>query len=376
MSYSNLVTYVKISPHKNPRKNATYNPSGKVTDIAIHHMAGNASVETCGNIFADPARKGSSNYGISSDGRRACYVPEDYRSWCTSSRDVDYRAIAIEVANCSGDPDWKVSDAALKSLIELCVDICRRHGFTLNYTGGKDGNLHKHEWYAPTICPGPYLGGKFSYIAKEVNRRLKGTDTVETADVIHRVQVGAYQDEENAKRQLAKCKALGYDDAFIVTHKDIHRVQIGAFSKKENAERLCEEVKALGIDAFVLDVNKVDAEVEVTVEEYKPTVLEWQKAAMADGFKPPKYFPKYGADGVWGAECEAVAREAVVMQRDTYMYKNLTKLVQRAVGLTGDDVDGLCGDRTAGAIEAYQERHNIEPADGKAGIITMKEILL
>lgn len=112
------------------------------------------------------------------------------------------------------------------------------------------------------------------------------------------------------------------------------------------------------------------------VKEYKPSVLEWQKAAMADGFKPPKYFPKYGADGIWGAECEAVARAAVVMQRDTYMYKNLTKLVQRAVGLTGDDVDGLCGPKTAEAIEAYQVRHNLKPVDGKAGIITMKEILL
>ena len=51
MSNSKLVEYTKISPHKNPRKNDTYNKTGKITKITIHHMAGNLSVESCGNVF-------------------------------------------------------------------------------------------------------------------------------------------------------------------------------------------------------------------------------------------------------------------------------------------------------------------------------------
>ena len=50
-------------------------------------------------------------------------------------------------------------------------------------------------------------------------------------------------------------------------------------------------------------------------EVYVPTVLVWQTAAMADGFVPPKYFSRYGADGEWGKECEAVAKKAVVKKQ-------------------------------------------------------------
>jgi peptidoglycan hydrolase-like protein with peptidoglycan-binding domain len=110
---------------------------------------------------------------------------------------------------------------------------------------------------------------------------------------------------------------------------------------------------------------------EPEVAYYKPTVLEWQKAAIADGFKPPKYFPKYGADGVWGAECEAVAKQAVVKKRLVHKYKNLTKLVQKVVGV---EADGKCGPETAEAIAVYQTAHGLV-ADKKAGPNTWKEIL-
>lgn len=166
MSYSNLVEYVKLSP------NCTKPRNKKINAIVIHHMAGNGSLAAVGTLFADPARQASSNYGISTDGRVACYVEEENRSWATSDPGIDHRAITIEVANCGGAPYWPVSDQALEATIALCYDICRRYGFKLNYTGDKKGNLHMHKWYAATACPGPYLGGKFAFIAEEVNKRL------------------------------------------------------------------------------------------------------------------------------------------------------------------------------------------------------------
>lgn len=209
MSYSNLVKYVKISPNSsNPR-------SKKVDAIVIHHMAGNATVEVCGNIFADPSRQASSNYGIGTDGRVACYVEEENRAWTSGSREIDNRAITIEVANCGGEPDWKVSDKALESVIALCADICKRYGFKLNYTGDKSGNLHMHKWYQATGCPGAYLESKFPYIAEEVNKRLSGA-AEENKTTIYRVQVGAFQNRAYAEAYMAKLKADGYD-AFIVT---------------------------------------------------------------------------------------------------------------------------------------------------------------
>ena len=207
MSYSKLVKYVKLSPNCSKPRNH------KVDSIVIHHMAGNATVEVCGNIFADPARQASSNYGIGTDGRIACYVEEENRAWTTGSREIDNRAITIEVANCSTDPDWKVSDKALEALIELCADICKRYGFKLNYTGDKSGNLHMHKWYQATACPGPYLASKFSYIAEEVNKRI-----APASNTIYRIQVGAFKNRSYAEAYMAKLKADGYD-AFIVESK-------------------------------------------------------------------------------------------------------------------------------------------------------------
>ena len=167
MSNSSLVEYVKLSPNcSKPRLH-------KIDTITIHHMAGNLSVETCGNFFAPTSRQASSNYGIGSDGRVGMYVEEKNRSWCTSSKSNDHRAITIEVANDKIGGDWHVSDKALSKLIELCVDICKRNGIKkLNYTGDTKGNLTMHKWFANTNCPGPYLESKFEYIADEVNKQL------------------------------------------------------------------------------------------------------------------------------------------------------------------------------------------------------------
>lgn len=146
-------------------------------------MAGNMSVETCGNVFYPTSRKASSNYGIDSKGRVGMYVEEKDRSWCSSSGENDHQAITIEVANDGGAPDWHVSDKALAKLIDLCVDICKRNNIPrLNFTGDKSGNLTMHKWFAPTGCPGPYLESKFPYIAQEVNKRL-GTTASSTTPI-------------------------------------------------------------------------------------------------------------------------------------------------------------------------------------------------
>lgn len=167
MAYSKYVNYINLSPNCNaPRNN-------RINKITIHHMAGNLSVEQCGNIFANPNRQASSNYGIGSDGRVGLYVDEANRSWCSSSPDNDHQAITIEVANDVVGGNWHVSDVALAKLIDLCVDICERNGINrLVFTGNASGNLTLHKYFAATLCPGPYLESKMPYIAQEVNRRL------------------------------------------------------------------------------------------------------------------------------------------------------------------------------------------------------------
>ena len=210
MSNSKLISYTKLSP------NYTKMTNKQNKKITIHHMAGNLTVEQCGNVFASSSRKASSNYGIGSDGRIALYVDESNRAWTSSSSANDSQAITIEVANCSGEPDWKVSDKAMSALLDLCEDICRRNNITeLNFTGDATGNLTQHNYFAATACPGPYLKARFQAIADEVNRRLKNDGATTNKSTIYRVQVGAFSNKKNAENLLKKLQAAGYKDAFI-----------------------------------------------------------------------------------------------------------------------------------------------------------------
>lgn len=213
MSNSNLVSYTKLSPHCNkPRLH-------EIDKITIHHMAAvNASIERCGEEFAKPNRRGSSNYGIGSDGRIGMYVEEKNRAWTSSSPANDHRAVTIEVANDGGAPDWHVSDKALAATIDLCVDICRRNGIkALNFTGDATGNLTMHRYFTATSCPGPYLASKFPYIAQEVNRRL-GTLHITpgkkkpTEEIAQEVIAGKWGIGLDRKKRLS---AAGYDYAEV-----------------------------------------------------------------------------------------------------------------------------------------------------------------
>ena len=97
MSNSSFVCYTKLSPCKD-------SPRDHVIDtITVHCMSKDYTVEACGELFQDESRETSSNYGIGSDGRIALYVDESDRSWCSSNRDNDHRAITIEVANDGGE---------------------------------------------------------------------------------------------------------------------------------------------------------------------------------------------------------------------------------------------------------------------------------
>lgn len=177
MSNSKLVDYVQISPNRSTR-------TAKIDTITIHHMAGNLSVESCGNVFAPKSRKASSNYGIGSDGRIGMYVEEKDRAWTTSSSANDNRAVTIEVAN-DNTKTWTISDAAYKSLVALCADICQRNGIAeLKWKGDKSlkgkvdqQNMTVHRWFASTACPGDYLYNLHGQIAKDVNAILSGGKT-------------------------------------------------------------------------------------------------------------------------------------------------------------------------------------------------------
>lgn len=183
MSNSPLVTYTRISPNRTSPRNHS------IDRITIHCVVGQVTVERLGEIFAPESRKASANYGIGKDGKIGMYVEEKDRSWCSSSRDNDHRAVTIEVASDTTHP-YAVTDEAYNALLDLCADICRRNGKSkllwmedewtaLSYQpAANEMVMTVHRWFANKACPGQYLLDRHGEIAEEVTRRLREEDTL------------------------------------------------------------------------------------------------------------------------------------------------------------------------------------------------------
>lgn len=165
-----------------------------------------------------------------------------------------------------------------------------------------------------------------------------------------------------------------------VTDTHVHTIEGNTSSGNgldADGGQVCEKIYALNYNRIAgygrpkYDVQNISAGNQ-PVANSKPTeknnlVLEWQKAAIKDGFK----FQRFGADGEWGNECISVATRALVMRGPSYRNKNLTKIVQRVVGVKAD---GLCGVETENAIKAYQKANRLTD-DGIVGLNTWKKIL-
>lgn len=188
MAYTNskLVNYTLRSPNYSAGRIC-------INRIAIHCVVGQVTVERLGEIFANPNRQASSNYGVGFDGRYGLYVDEKNRSWCTSSAWCDNRAITIEVASDSYHP-YAVTAKAYEATIKLVVDICKRNGKKkVTWISDKNKNLAynpaddeilltAHRFYAAKACPGDYLFERFGDIAKKANAELSKAASKTTAE--------------------------------------------------------------------------------------------------------------------------------------------------------------------------------------------------
>lgn len=175
---SSLVRYTKlVNKHSGERTH-------DIDRITPHCVVGQVTAEKLGDIFSG-ARDVSSNYGIAFDGAIGLYVEEKNRSWCSSSKANDQRAITIE---CASDPNppYAFKPIVYETLIKLCIDICKRNGKkkllwfgdkdkTLAYTPKSDEMvLTVHRWFANKPCPGDWLYSRMGELAQKVTEALAG----------------------------------------------------------------------------------------------------------------------------------------------------------------------------------------------------------
>lgn len=212
MSNSSLVNYTKLSPCHSGKRTL---PIDRITP---HCVVGQSSVEALGLLFSDTKREVSANYGIGSDGRVGLYVDESKRSWCSSSNANDQRAVTIECASDTKEP-YTMRPEVYNKLVDLCVDICKRNGKTkLIWFGDKKKTLDYppksnemiitvHRWFANKSCPGEWLYSRLGELAKTVTERLN----VKPSDVVYRVQIGSFSNEDNAKALAKQAKEKGFN---------------------------------------------------------------------------------------------------------------------------------------------------------------------
>jgi len=256
MSNSSLVSVVKYSPNHSGKR------TEKISRITPHCVVGQLSADRLGDVFLPKAREASSNYGIGKDGEVGLYVDECNRSWCSSSRDNDQKAVTIECASDTKAP-YAINDKVYNTLINLCVDICKRNNKkkliwindktkALAYKCKDDEMLITvHRWFTATECPGSFIMGCLGNLADEVTKRLNPPKT------LYKVQVGAYAIYSNATNMLKKVKKDGYSDAFITKMGNLYKVQVGAYAVKANAENMLNKIKKDGYsDAFIAEVKQ------------------------------------------------------------------------------------------------------------------------
>lgn len=251
MANSSLVNCTVKSPNHSGKRTHT------IDRITPHCVVDQLTAEGIGRCFRSTAVGASCNYGIGKDGKVVLVVDEDKRSWCSSSKDNDQRAVTIECASDKTAP-YAFNDKVYNKLIDLCVDICNRNGKkkllwlgdknkSLNYKPAADEMvLTVHRWFKNKACPGDWMYSRMGDLAEKVTAKLNPGEAT-----IYRVQCGVFSKKTNANNLLNAIKQKGFD-AVIVQQSNMYKVQCGAFSKKANAENLQKKLKAAGFEAVIV----------------------------------------------------------------------------------------------------------------------------
>lgn len=300
----------------------------------------------------------------------------------------------IDVSSYQGNINWKkVKESGIDFAVLKIIrkDLTPDKQFENNWNGCKESGIDikgvYNYSYATTV-------EKAKKDAEKVLGILKGRKTMVWLDVEDNCQkslgkllpeiIKAYAKViEGAGLEFGVYTGQSFYDSYIKPYGELkYPLWIARYGKNNGILDEKYKPQISGMIAWQYtskgSVSGIEGNVDInlwleTESSQKPNtasgkVMEWQKALLLDGFE----LPKYGIDGKWGSECEAVAKKAIVKKRIIgYKYPNLTKIVQKAVGVT---VDGKCGEKTKNAIIAYQRRNGLK-ADGCVGLDTWKKIL-
>ena len=349
------------------------NADSREISYVVMHYTGNSKdvAKNNANYFTGANRAASAHFFVDDTDIYQSVELRDIAWHCgtkntyyhTSCRNVN--SVSIEMCCTAGN--YKISETTKKNSAYLCAHLCKMIGITAAQV---DTYVLRHYDVTHKKCPAQMVDNAAEWTAfKTMVKNVLNTGNVDGVkpaafkvnDLVKLSSDATYYDGKAIPAWVKNSK-------WYVMSVNGDRVVLGKSEDGKNAINSPVNAKYLtATTKTVAPAPKPVVKPVVKVDAKKQNITAWQKAAMADGFK----FPKYGADGSWGAESEAVAKQAVCKKQLIYKNKNLTKFLQGKLGITAD---GKFGAGTRTAVINYQKKNGLT-ADGVVGLNTWKKIL-
>lgn len=372
MTHSPLTNIIRTTTQSSSRQGA------RVDTFLIHHAATvSATGESIVDLMVSRRREVSSNYVIGSDGTVWCVVDENLRAWTSgSSTDGgkgaawDRRAITVEIANESGAPDWRISEAALTAAARLLNDLRSRYTIT-NVLGHRDLWTNYRASYA-TYCPGP------NTVAAIVSRADALLDPAAQAAA----QAAAEAAKARVRTIAAYLNGLGLASFHSAAAQDGIPLDPGATYSRywELVQRWGRKYRP---DVYTA-VNSVDGIVGPTTRKVEAIIWEALSAGNAPGASAPAAPAPAPTPAPAPSPSPAGGYTFTMIRGDGLTYQEVTgsfaARLQRGLIPFGYDtrrnsIDGIPGINTRKAVQrAARKGGYTGPIDGKLGKNTFKGV--
>ena len=194
----------------------------KIENIIVHWV-GNAgssaianrnyfeSLETSHKTYA------SSHYVIGLNGEIIRCVPENEVAFHSGSYSMNRKSIGIE--DCHPNWEGKFNDNTYNSLVELCADICKRYGLSVN-------NIIRHYDVTRKNCPKYYVEHEDAWI------KFKN----DVANKLGQATVNVVVEEEQGSEEIPMYKFKNGKTVEPVYADCNHTLKIGSLNKYEECE--------------------------------------------------------------------------------------------------------------------------------------------
>ncbi|MEE0946139.1 MAG: N-acetylmuramoyl-L-alanine amidase [Acutalibacteraceae bacterium] len=277
-----------------------------------------------------------------------------------------------------GIKEWTLNDAVRKKTAE----ILSKYDCQIIYTDENEGNTDESLSYRVS----KYLNQGVSAVVSIHHNAYKSVWSDATGVEVYTDR--NYTEKDDRLAQLIYKKLVKYTglkgrgvkraDFQVINQNKIPAVLVeGGFMDGKNDYKFITDSE--GQQAYALAVAEGLIEfLDLKETDKENLVLLWQQAAINDGFT----FEKYGADGIWGSECEEVARKILIKKGSKYT--SLNRFFQKRLYDLGYDMsaslkkdgsfDGIWGNGSVQAVFDFQSKNYLSK-DKIIGINTTKKLL-